>query len=86
MFKSFTAATGLPCAHVIQERLYEDGALNLEGFHPHWFFDKPSASERPFLADIDLILDPEIVKAKGRPKGGVGKPKNIDKSTERNSS
>ena len=40
----FTRTMGLPCAHRIQERLYDragDGVLKLEDIHRHWLYTKP---------------------------------------------
>jgi hypothetical protein len=89
----FTVSIGLPCAHTIQDRLRKDGVLNLSDFHRHWFFVKPpeeNSDSRTLLRQIDLVMDPFVVKAKGRSQGAVGKTRknkrNTDKSTERNSS
>lgn len=41
---TFTATMGLPCAHRIQECLYDQASgriLKLEDIHPHWRFVKP---------------------------------------------
>ncbi len=46
----FTRTMGLPCAHKIQERLYnrvDDGVLKLKDIHRHWLYTKsPRATIR----------------------------------------
>jgi len=44
---TFTKTMGLPCAHKIQERLYESGGvLKLEDIHTHWMYTKPQRATR----------------------------------------
>lgn len=55
--KTFTRTMGLPCAHRIQERLYDQdggGILKLEDIHPHWRYEKPSP---PILQEEDIIQE-----------------------------
>ena len=45
--RAFTKVWGLPCAHVIEKRCYEDIAIPLIDVDQHWQFYKP----RPTRSD-----------------------------------
>ena len=62
--KAFSTSLGLPCAHIIQERLTSNG-LMIEDVHLHWRL------ERFFIQSDPLrhIRDPEVVRTRGRPMG-----------------
>jgi hypothetical protein len=47
----YTATTGLPCAHRIEDIRGQGGSLLPEDFHKHWYWDRYSEPS-------DLILDP----------------------------
>jgi hypothetical protein len=47
----YTATTGLPCAHRINNIRVQGGSLLLEDFHKHWYWDRYSEPS-------GLILDP----------------------------
>ena len=68
---TFTASTGLPCNHKIQERLYEaKGCVLLEDVHPHWWFDRVASFENiEHLNPLLLVQEPEVVRPRGRPPG-----------------
>lgn len=64
---SLLGSMGIPCYHVMQERISQSRVLYLYDFYQRWFFDLPSedfvqVAPRP-------ILDPITVKTKGRPLG-----------------
>ena len=40
--QSYQESMGLPCCHIIQERLRRGEILYLHDFHSHWFFAVPS--------------------------------------------
>src|SRR5579862_910534 len=57
----------LPCYHIIQQQISQNKVLYLHNFHRHWFFVPPlsdfiQTAHRP-------ILNPLIIKSKGRPVG-----------------
>ena len=47
----YTATTGLPCAHRINDIRVQGGSLLPEDFHKHWYWDRYSEPS-------ELILDP----------------------------
>ena len=54
---------GLPCAHIIKERLWEGTSLTVDDFNAHWNI------RRGDLTPVDyrlLIQDPEQVKPSGQ--------------------
>jgi hypothetical protein len=59
---TFTASMGLPCTHIIQIHLHENGMLHLDDVHPHWHFE----TFTPLLAQ-PLVLEPAITQTRGRP-------------------
>ena len=65
---------GILCYYDLFNRLKEGGQVLLEDIHPFWWYDRTKActtaeNEVPKA----VVLDPAIVKGKGRPKGSKGK-------------
>jgi hypothetical protein len=73
------ASHGLPCFHILKERTQDPGHLLADDIHPHWWIErpKPGTSTRITMPVPHQLLDPMIVRGKGRPKGAVGKAKGI---------
>jgi hypothetical protein len=59
----FTKSMGLPCAHKMQERIANNGVLQLNDIHPHWYL-LPIASS---VVANPIVLEPAIVIGRGRP-------------------
>lgn len=78
--KTWTTVMGLPCSHLIKERLSTPpGILKIEDIHPHWRFVKPSIEDRtpPSPSVIDPLLqvqEPTMARARGRPAGSSIQP------------
>lgn len=66
------ASMGLPCFHDLFNRLRDGGQVLPEDIHPFWWYDRSKASTTVQRA---IVLDPAVVKGKGRPKGSKGKRK-----------
>ena len=61
---------GLPCYHTLYERKLSTGVVHLKDIHAHWHYSRP---EPGTLSIPDLpILNPLVVKGKGRPRGALG--------------
>ena len=70
----FTTTMGLPCAHVIEQRMSEAaGVLKIEDIHPHWLLEKaiPRRDQTPIddseadsnsEADPDAVIDPAALE------------------------
>src|SRR3954464_3351617 len=65
--RTFTTTLGLPCAHIVQDRLLQKSSLRPEDFHPQWYLDNPA--ERPPINPILLLRDPVKVRAHGKDNG-----------------
>lgn len=68
------ASMGLPCFHDLFNRLQDGGQVLPEDIHQFWRYDRAKvgiSSENQVLRPV--ILDPAVVKGKGRPKGSKGK-------------
>jgi hypothetical protein len=77
---NFTAKFGLPCKHRLSLLLTAasptDLIINLKEIHSHWLYEPPAAKgAKRLLRNIPTILDPAVVKTKGRPKGATNKAK-----------
>jgi hypothetical protein len=57
---------GLPCCHVIKDRLARGQTLYQHDFHPRWFFNQPP--EQFIQTTPRPILNPITVQTKGRPR------------------
>lgn len=57
--KTFSTISGLPCKHIIQERIYTPpGVIKLADVHPHWRFKKPSTDVNPEPPNEAVNPDP----------------------------
>jgi hypothetical protein len=67
---SIQQSIGLPCYHTLYERKLSTGVVHLKDIHAHWHYSRP---EPGTLSTPDLpILNPLVVKGKGRPRGALG--------------
>jgi MULE transposase domain len=65
---------GLPCFHTVSQRLEEGGYIMPEDIHPFWWYTRPEPGTYAVLSvPKRLVLDPALVRGKGRPKGAKGK-------------
>jgi hypothetical protein len=64
---------GVPCFHELSQRLSDAGQVLPEDIHPFWWYDRSKLrtilDNRPAQA---VVLEPAIVKGKGRPRGSKG--------------
>jgi hypothetical protein len=68
----FRSAYNLSCAYEIKVRLDFNEPLRFEDFHSHWWFNKSTIDEmRP--PGFERVLNPNVVKAKGRFSGSLNK-------------
>lgn len=72
---------GLPCLHTIWERQRVRGVIRPEDIHEHWYHDRPDRSTMPIQNIQGLMLHPEVVRGKGRPKGALGESRTSNSST-----
>jgi hypothetical protein len=66
---------GVPCFHTVFERLNGNGHILPEDIHPFWWYKRPEVGTS-LAVDIQterVILEPAVVRGKGRPKGAKGK-------------
>ena len=64
------------CFHDLFHCLKDGGQVLPEDIHTFWWYDRAKASTTlENRASRDVILDPAVVKGKGRPKGSKGKGK-----------
>jgi hypothetical protein len=71
------SSMGLPCLHTVSERLKDGGHILPEDIHLFWWY-KRSKWEESLLQECGesrTILEPLVVRGKGRPKGSKGKQK-----------
>ena len=69
---SIEQSMGLPCFHTIHARQRNPGILPLSDIDPHWHYER-EGGEQPHLGRR-ILLEPSIVKGKGRPKVSTIKP------------
>ena len=62
----FRSSYGLSCAYEIQRRLDAKELLQLQNFHPYWFYDRDRYGRHIPPLGLDLIQNPEIIKPKDR--------------------
>jgi hypothetical protein len=68
------SSMGLPCFHIVSQRLQESGYIKPKDIHPFWWYIRPEiSSSSVFNLPERLVLNPAIVRGKGRPKGAKGK-------------
>lgn len=59
----YKCAYGIPCAHIIQERLQSNSTLMMKDFHIHWYKE-----QLDFDRDVIVVQDPLLVERyRGRP-------------------
>jgi hypothetical protein len=63
---------GLPCYHTIWERKSNGGAILLDDLHYYWYYYRPIGDITEQAEVSTLILNPVVVKGKGRPRGALG--------------
>jgi hypothetical protein len=49
----------------------------LSDIYPHWFYDRGDSIEPPIGRQVIPLLNPDIVKGKGRLKSALGKKKKL---------
>lgn len=64
---------GLPCFHTIWERQRNPGTLRLTDIDAHWYYDREALGPIAEHVERRILLNPAVVKGKGRPKGALGK-------------
>lgn len=62
---SFRIVTGMPCVHVVLDRLVESGTLSPSDFDPHWQILNNTASQIPLTAQQLPLIPPRVIH---RPK------------------
>jgi hypothetical protein len=63
---------GIPCYHKIWERQQGEGLILAEDIHAHWWYDRVNGAQPHVGRQLLPLLNPDIVKGKGRPKGAKG--------------
>lgn len=75
------ASMGLPCQHEIRVLMANPGAIRLSNIDPHWYYVRGATDSQ---LSRRILLNPAVVKGKGRPKGARGgHGKNQGSSTTR---
>lgn len=54
----YTASTGIPCKHQLQQLIERGELLQVSNFHPHWWVDR---SKAPQLPTSIRPLEPRII-------------------------
>jgi hypothetical protein len=69
---------GIPCYHTVAKRLTNPGYILPEDIHPFWFYKRPKAYTQSDVAaqNPTVVLNPAIIRGKGRPRGSKNKEKN----------
>ena len=67
--------------HTIWERQRQPGVIRLQDIDPHWWYDR--VNQLVSQPQRRILLNPAMVKGKGRPKGAKGKKKGDGESTTR---
>ena len=68
---SIQASQGLPCLHTIHSRIETSGVIALADIDAHWYYDRQQAGLPPPQVERRILLNPAVVKGKGRPKGAT---------------
>ena len=63
----FTATIGLPCAHVVRDRLKINSSLHPDDFHTQWRLDR--RADLPPIDPALLLRDPVKLRARGKDNG-----------------
>ena len=66
---------GIPCFHTVHERLSSGGYILLADIHPFWWYKRPEASTSSAIEvqTCTIVLNPAVVRGKGRPRGSKNK-------------
>jgi hypothetical protein len=67
---SIQQSIGLPCYYTLYQRKLSTGVVHLEDIHTHWHYSRPKPG--PFSAPPLPVLNPLVLKGKGRPRGALG--------------
>ena len=67
---SIQQSIGLPCYHTLYQRKLSTGVVHLEDIHVHWHYSRPEPG--PLSAPPLPVLNPLVVRGKGRPRGALG--------------
>lgn len=67
---SIQQSTGLPCYHTLYQRKLSTGVVHLEDIHAHWHYSRPEPG--PLSVPPLPVLNPLVVRSKGRPHGALG--------------
>ena len=68
------SSLGLSCFHIVFQRRKSPGYILPSDIHAHWYYTRLKEGTL-FAEHKQLVLEPAIVKGKGRPKGAKGKAK-----------
>lgn len=60
--RTFTATMGLPCAHVVKDRLVRNVPLQLADFHTHWHVDRFSTAPSIPANELEVNMERAIPK------------------------
>ena len=71
------SSMGLPCLHTVSERLKDGGYILPEDIHLFWWYKRSKWEESlvQVCGETRVVLEPLVVRGKGRPKGSKGKQK-----------
>lgn len=61
------ASMGLPCSHIIQERMRAEQSISVDDFNHHWLLGAENLEPLDYRY---LLRDPERIVPVGRPRGG----------------
>jgi hypothetical protein len=69
------ASLGIPCFHTVFDRFIDNGQILPEDIHPFWWYKRLERGTSSAIATqtADIVLNPAVVRGKGRPKGAKGK-------------
>jgi hypothetical protein len=61
---------GLPCYYTLYQRKLSTSVVHLKDIHTHWYYSRPEPGSLSMPALP--VLNPLMVKGKGRPRGALG--------------
>jgi hypothetical protein len=69
------ASMGIPCYHTVAKRLANPGYILPEDIHPFWWYKRPELSTNSAVKvqTRRVVLNPVVVRGKGRPRGARGR-------------
>lgn len=71
--KTIQSTLGLPCIHTIKDCIDAGQSLQLDDFHRHWRI-MAEVNMEPIDPQL-LVLEPAVIRPRGRPRGATNKPK-----------